>query len=188
MTIPLKGGRELSEFLRAFPERLQKNAVRSGLRAGAKPIRDQARQNAPKKSGRMAKSIKTGSPRVDRDGVARITIRLRGDNAFIGLFIEYGVAAHVIKAGDSNRSRRLLDRQFQAEGASSDLATGKLKIGNNLISGAVLHPGIQAKPFMRPAFEARAQDAINAFGSRIQEFLSSRTGFTSPLLEVDEAA
>lgn len=190
MTISMKGGKELAAFLQAFPERIQKGAVRASLTAAAKPIRDQARALAPRKSGVLAKSIKTGSPRANEDGTVTISVRTdpkSNNHAFLGLFFEYGTAPHLISPGDSGKSTRLLARQMNRDGASSDVGTGKMRVGNNWITGAVMHPGIAAKPFMRPALDMKATEAINAFGARMREYLKDKTGFTAPVtLEADE--
>lgn len=186
MTIPLKGGKEVSAFLLAFPERLQRNAYNAGLRAAAKPIRDHARLNAPKKTGKYAKSIKTGSPRKNEDGTISITIRPKGEHSYLGLWLEYGVGAHVISAGDSGKSPRLLQRQINRDGATSDTETRAMKIGNNWVSGAVIHPGFAPKPHFRPALDTQAENAIKAFGERIEAYLKDKTGFSAPSFGVDD--
>lgn len=181
----LKGGKELLSFLDAFPDRLKKNAVRSALSAAAKPVRDQARSNAPRESGKLAKSIKTGSPKVEHAGTVTVKIRLQGEHSFLGHFFEYGVAPHFIRAGDSNLSARKLTQKLGREGGTAD--GGAMKIGDNYVTGAVLHPGFAAKPFMRPALDFKAEEAVNAFGERLRTYLKDKTGFTAPaLLEVDE--
>lgn len=192
MTIALKGGPQLAEFLAAFPQRLQTGAVRAGLVAAAKPIRDQARVLAPKKTGAMARSIKTGSPRKNENGTFSISIRLKGQNSYLGLFHEYGVAAHIVNVSDADRptytTRSGVVRQRSIRFIDQQVKRGSLKIGQNFVGPVVMHPGHGARPFMRPALDAKAQEAIVAFGARIREYLSGKTGFTGPTLELDEAA
>lgn len=184
-SMKLKGGKELLSFLDAFPARLQKGAARSGLTAAAKPVRDQARSNAPRESGKLAKSIKTGSPKVNQDGTVTISVRLSGEHSFLGHFFEYGVAPHFIRAGDSGLSARKLTQKFNREGSAR--TDGALKIGDNYVTGAVLHPGFAARPFLRPALDMKAEEAVNAFGERLRSYLKDKTGFTAPaVLEVDE--
>lgn len=187
MTIPLRGGKELDEFLTLFPVRLQKGAVRAGLTAAARPVRDQARQNVAKESGKTAKAIKTGSSRVHEDGTVRITVRLKGEHSHLGHWLEYGVLPHIIDPGDSGVSARLLTRRAR-NGGIEEREHNLLKIGNSFIGGAVMHPGFAAMPFLRPALDMRADDAINAFGQRVNSYLSSKAGFTAPYLETEEAA
>ncbi|CAD7335312.1 HK97 gp10 family phage protein [Sphingomonadales bacterium 56] len=186
MTIKMKGGQELSAFLQALPERLQKGAVRSALTAAAKPIRDQARANAPRESGKLAKAIKTGSPKVEPDGTVRIKVRLSGEHSFLGIFHEYGVRPHFIAAGDSDLSPRKLTQKARREGSSE--SGGVLKVGDAFVSGGVMHPGIPARPFMRPALDTAADEATQAFADRLRSYLKSKTGFTAPavLTEVEE--
>jgi len=179
MTLPVKGLKETMAFLEAFPERIKKGAVRSALTAAAKPVRDQARTNAPRDTGKMAKAIKTGGPRVNKDGTVSIRVRLAGEHSYLGWFHEYGVAPHFIAAGNSGKSPRLLTRAAR-KGATSDVATGTLKIGDNYVTGAVLHPGFPARPFLRPALDARATQAVQAFGDRLRSYLKDKTGFTAP--------
>lgn len=187
MTMPVKGLKETMAFLEAFPERIRKGAVRSALTAAAKPVRDQARANAPRDTGKMAKAIKTGAPRVNQDGTVSIRVRLAGEHSYLGWFHEYGVAPHFIAAGNSGKSARLLTRTMR-KGGSSDVAPGVLKIGENFVTGAVLHPGFPARPFLRPALDSRATDALEAFQDRLRSYLKDKTGFTAParLDEVDE--
>ena len=184
MTTTLKGGKELMAFLDALPERLRKNAVRASLTAAAAVIRDQARANAPRETGKMAKAIKSGRPNVNQDGTVSVKVRMRGEHSFLGTFIEYGTSPHFISAGDSGKSPRLLTRSAKNGGMNTD--GGALKIGNNYVTGAVWHPGIPAKPFLRPALDQKANEAINAFGAKMRTYLKDRTGFTAPYVEVDE--
>lgn len=187
MTIEVKGLKDVMAFLEVFPKRIQNGAVRSALTAAAKPVRDQARLNAPRRTGQMAKSIKSGSPRINQDGTVSIKVRLAGKNSFLGWFHEYGVRPHYITAGDSGKSPRMLTKAAR-NGGASDPATGALKIGDQYITGAVLHPGFAPRPFLRPALDMKAQEAVQAFGDRLRSYLKDKTGFTAParLDEVEE--
>lgn len=182
----MKGGKELSAFLAAFPARIQKNAVRSALTAAAKPVRDQARANAPRESGKLAKAIKTSSPKVEQDGRVKIKVQLKGQHSYLGHFMEYGVRPHFISAGDSGLSPRKLTQKARREGSSED--GGALKIGDKFVSGGVMHPGFAAKPFLRPALDMRMDDAVKAFGERLGSYLKDKSGLTAPaiLTEVEE--
>lgn len=189
MTIKLKGGKELSAYLQALPKNLANGAVKAGLTAAAAPIRAQARANAPKETGKLAKSIKTSRPRVNPDGTVSIKVRTdpkNNDHAFLGLFFEYGTAPHFIAAGDSGKSVRLLNRAALRDGAVSDVDSRKMRIGNNWVTGGVMHPGMVARPFMRPALDMKAGEAVQAFGDRVQSYIQGKTGITVPSIEVDD--
>lgn len=179
--VSLKGGPELLTFLGAFPNTLRNGAVRAGLTAGAAPVRDQARVLAPKKTGLMARGIRTGSTRVNQDGTVSVRIRLKSESGraynrhwFIGMFWEQGTRAYsgkvIVRAG---RSRKR-SRKFHTDGTT---AWG-------------MYPKIAAhtaRPFMAPALEQRATEAVNAFGERVRGYLQTKAGFTAPVtIEADE--
>ena len=187
-TVKINGGKELAQFLEAFPRRVQKGALRSGATAAAKVFRTEARLRVPKQTGKLAKAIRSGSTRVDRDGTVRTRVYVdpRKPHGWLGYMVEFGTSPHFINAGDSGKSARMLTRQANRDTMRED--GGVLIIGNNFVSGAVFHPGTPARPFMRPAFDAAATQAIKAFGDRVQSYLKGKSGFTGPTLEVDEAA
>lgn len=185
--IPVKGLKQLDAYLSALPKNMQKNAYGTGLRRAAKVVQDEARLRAPKQTGKMARSIKYGSIHRTNDGYS-ISVRLdpKGNNhAFLGLFHEYGVAPHFIAAGDSGQSSRKLTKAAMRGDVSGDVETHALKIGDNFITGAVMHPGHRAQPFLRPALDAKAEEAVKAFAEGIRAYLEGKTGFAAPM---DEAA
>lgn len=197
-SFPVKGTRELDAFLSALPKNMQRNAYGAGLRAAGKVIETQAQANAPKKSGKMAVSIKAGSVHANKDGTFSIYVRAAGakqkgnDHAFIAFFHEFGVAPHFITAGDRGISARLLTRAGKKEGIDVVARRGKrrnerevLAINGNLISGALRHPGHAAHPFLRPALDMKADEALQAFAAKIRAYLEGKTGLD---LSIDEAA
>ena len=190
--IEMKGTKELDRFLAALPANLQKQAIRQALTAAAAPIREEARLRVPKKTGMLARAIRTSSPRQNPDGTFSIKVQLTGnEHAFLGYFFEYGVAPHFIRAGDSGFSARILSRRGKSGidvAARRGKKTGEnqvLAIDGQLVSGAVHHPGIRAQPFLLPALDVRAEDAVRAFAGRIRAFIEGKTGFDVPM---DEAA
>lgn len=189
MTIALKGGKELSAFLQAFPKRLQSGAVRSGVIASSKVFREKARANVATKSGQLAKAIRSRSTRVSKDGTVTggVYVDPKKPHGFLGNWIEYGTSPHFITPGDSGLSSRQLTRRANVSGQSEN-DDGSMIIGNKHVRGAVWHPGIAPMPFMRPAFDTEQQEAIKAFGEQIRTYMAKRTGFTTPLLELDDAA
>ena len=166
---------EVIAVLSRLPASLQKNAVRRGMRAGGNIVRDEARFRAPRRTGKLAKSIKTGSPRRNQDGSFSVRVRVED---FRGVFFEYGVAPHYISAGDSDLSARKFTQKIGREG-SSDVESGALVIDGNIVSGAVLHPGFAAKPFLRPALDIKADEVVRALAFEIEDFVYNYTGFQS---------
>lgn len=171
--LPIKGLEETIAVLSALPEKMQKSAVRKGLTAGAAVVRDEARFRAPRRSGKFAKSIKSGSSRRNQDGSYSIAVRV---NDFRGVFFEYGVRPHYITGGDGELSPRLLTRSSR-DGGASDAKSGALVIDGKFVSGAILHPGFAAKPFLRPALDIKSEEVVRAIAFEIEEFVFNFTGF-----------
>lgn len=179
---PVKGLKELDAYLSAFPQKMQKQAYRQALTAAAAPIRDEARLLAPKATGAMAKSIKTGSPRQNQDGTFSVSIRPSGRHDFLALFHEYGVAPHLIASTGKGEGRVAVRKAAKGDG---EVQRGVMMIGTDFVSGIIGHPGHRARPFMRPALDNKADEAVKAFAGRIRAFMEGKTGFVTPL---DEAA
>ncbi len=188
VTKGLKGGPELVAFLGAFPAKLEKAAIRAGLTAAAAPIRDQARANARKQSGKMARAIKTGSARKNQDGSFSVSIRLKGPHGFLGLFHEYGVKAHLIRVSDADRptykTKSGVVKKQTIRFVDQQVKRGSLVIGRDFVGPVVMHPGHSAHPFMRPALQMKADEAVQAFGERVRSYLHGKSGFTAPTMSL----
>ena len=104
MTIKLKGGPELLLLLDELPKNLERNVIRGGLRAGAKVIQQQAKANVPVRTGKLKKAIGIGT-RVEGSKLSSY-VKLRGTGSYVGLFIEYGVAPHLISVSDADKPVR----------------------------------------------------------------------------------
>ncbi len=65
------------------------------------------------------------------------------------------------------------------------LRRGSLKIGENFVGPVVMHPGHAAKPFLRPALEQKAEEAVTAMGAYIAHRVQIGD-LKAPALEVDD--
>lgn len=169
--INISGGKQLAEFLNQLPLKIERNIMRSALRAGASVIAKEAKINAPIKSGNLKKSIRTGSN--TRRGYVEAYIAAGGrrskdgklkKGAFYAQFIEYGTATHFIKPKNKKKL------SFVA------------KDGTNVNTFSVNHPGIQAKPFMRPALDSKGAQAVSAVTEKIRARLTKQ-GINTPAFE-----
>jgi len=115
----LKGERELKAKLTQMSRGMQNKALRESLRAGMEPVAALARQRAPVLTGRLQKSIKTGSYRGKR-GIVGAVVRT-GTRRQLRIAPEdpyYYPAAH--EYGARNQQERsfmrssLFDRKRQA--------------------------------------------------------------------------
>jgi len=149
----IKGGAEFEAFIDQFPDKMIRNVMRGAQRAGAAPIRDEAKRLAPKRTGGLAKAIKTSSPKVG-DGYVTVSIKLypasKGghEHWFLGLIYEYGSRGYTgeLRGGNRRRSNKMKSDGSTFYGKYPDIAARP------------------AEPFMRPALDAMAGVAINAIG------------------------
>jgi HK97 gp10 family phage protein len=179
---PVTGLRELDAYLSHLPANLQKGAYRAGLVAAAAVVRDEARLKAPRKTGKLARSIRSGSARQNADGTFSITVGPRGNHGFLGLFHEFGVRPHYIARTGKGEGRVAVRKAAAGEGKVNAKV---IKIGDDFVSGIISHPGHSPRPFLRPALDIKADEAVQAFATRIRAYIEGKTGFSAPL---DEAA
>ena len=150
-TVNVKGLSELAKFLDELAPKLQKNIMRQALRAGMKPVQEDAKAHVAVASGLLQKGLKI-STRI-KGGTITASLKATGKHAYLARWIEFGTAAH-----------RINPKKAKA-----------LSIGGGFAEG-VDHPGSKAHAFMRPALDARAQDAVIAVAEYIKERLSTKEG------------
>jgi HK97 gp10 family phage protein len=95
--VVVSGLSDLQKLLNTLPAKIEKNVMRGALRAGMKPVAIDARANAPKDTGLMAKDLKI-STRASR-GEITVKLKATGKHAHIAHFAEYGVKPHKIGGG-----------------------------------------------------------------------------------------
>ena len=143
--IEVKGLAGLQALLDELPARIEGNVVRGALRAGAKVVSDEAKRLCPVgKTGDLRDSIRVSL----RSKHGRITATVKAGNAraFYAHMVEFGTARHWIKP----KNRKSL---FVA----------------GLLREAVDHPGAKKEPFMRPAIDGKADEAIDAMAAYLRE-------------------
>lgn len=152
----VKGLSELNKFLQQLPVKMERSILRGALRAGAKVIATQAKANVPVSSGALKNSIRvTGRAKggkVSASVKAGGKIKKTGQDAWYAHIVEFtGAVPHQIvsKLG------------------------GSLFIGG-LFSKSVDHPGMKARPFLRPALDSQATNAVVAVGKYIRSRLTKQ--------------
>lgn len=151
-----QGMKALEAALDQLPVNIERNIARGAVRAGGAVFRDEARRLAPVLSGALQKSIRVvarrGSP--GRVLVNVVAGRNGKGQPWYARFVEFGTAPHVEKP-----------------------VLGKaLLIGNKTFAQEVQHPGAAPKPFMRPAFDTKAREAVQAVGDYIRMRLDKLAG------------
>lgn len=111
----VKGGKEAKQALRKVSRQV-KAGIRKGSRAGAKIVQAKAKELAPKRSGRMVKTIKVRALPRSRKWIGAMARLVNDGDVFYGGFVNYG-------------TKRIRGRRFlnDAAGQVKDAAIGEAK-------------------------------------------------------------
>lgn len=157
-----KGLAELQRFLNQLPAKLEANVIRGALRAGAKPIKDEAVSNAPtgepSEAGKKRYKLYNGAL---RDSI-RISGRIDRRNG--------NIKARVIAGGKSKKTGANVYYAHMVEYGTRRHSTKKRGRGDQN------HPGTIARPFLRPALDSAANEAIKTAGEYIKKRLATKHG------------
>lgn len=158
MNLDILGGKALAKALAELPIKIERNIMRSALRAGASVIAAEARKNVPVDTKELRQSIRTSSNSKRGTVEANAVVGNRKTKkGWYASFVEFGTAPHIIKAGKNSKTL-----SFRTKDGKWHRAT------------EVNHTGAQAKPFMRPAFDAKGEQAVQAVADRIRERLTDQ--------------
>lgn len=185
--VHVRGLSELQAFLDQLPAKLEANVMRGTLRAGAKLIEAQAKATVPVgPPSSEGKRLYGGYAGALRDSI-RVTTSIKGATVYahikVGGKMKNGADvfyAHIIEG-------------FWREHRSTPYAISAFKKGGMLSFGGifrktVMHPPIQAHPFLRPALDAQAQPAVIAAAEYMKGRLATREGLdtSAVLIEGDQ--
>jgi len=170
LEVKINGLAELEKTLSELTDKLQRNVLRSALRAGAKVIetqvKEQLQDDGSVHTGRLRDSIHASVRVIRGKPVATITAGGSGKNAaFYARFVEFGTAAHDIKP---KKHKSLFFAGLMRE--------------------VVHHPGAKKKPFMRPALDTASAPATLAFALQIKKRLTKQGMDTPDDVSLDTSA
>lgn len=158
MNVDILGGKALAKALSELPLKIERNIMRSALRAGASVIAAEARRNVPTDTQELKRSIRTSSNSKRGMVEANAVVGNRkSKKGWYATFVEFGTAPHLIRAGKNKPVLSFRDRNG---------------VWHRVLE--VNHTGAQAKPFMRPAFDTKGEEAIKAVADRIRERLTDQ--------------
>lgn len=152
----------LEKALNELPEKIERNIVRSALRAGLKGIRAEAQARVPVRSGELRNSIRVTARNIKGKPVAAVVAGNK--KAWYGHFIEFGTGSFYQGVGGNSVGGPYV---IKAKNKKSLFLQG----GGHPIK-SVTHPGSRAQPFMRPAFDAGYRAAIDAFALKVRQRLT----------------
>ena len=161
-SVEIKGLAELDKLLKELPVKIERNVIRGALRAGQKQMQDAAkarlRQNGSIKTGALERSIRIRFKRKsERYGWVRSYLIAGNKEAWYSHLIEYGTGSFYSGQGNSKKQ----PYEIKPKNRKSLFFAG---IARKLI----IHPGIQPKPFMRPAWDATNQQSIDSIAEYIR--------------------
>lgn len=170
--MPILKGREAEQRRRAaVPEKI-KRILRGAARAGAAVIADEAKLRVD--SDAVRDGIVIGRTK-EQDG--HITVRITVEEGWarsLGTWLEYGTSSHFISVdrnfaqGQTAQRINRLDTEAAKAGSAGPGST--LVINGKPVGSTVFHPGARAQPWLRPARDVKALEAIAA----AQEHINAR--------------
>lgn len=143
----ISGGKKLDDLLKTLPDKLQRNIMRSAVRAGVVVYRAKVKELVPVHLGELKKSVRVTTKL--KDGVVTASLKVGNRKAWYAKLVEFGTRPHKIVPKDARA----------------------LEIGGVVVK-AVEHPGAQAHPFMRPAADAGHTAALAAVVNQIRKRLT----------------
>jgi HK97 gp10 family phage protein len=169
-TTNIKGLRELQAFLQQLPAKVESNIMRGAMRAGAKVLLDDARENVPVEHGDLQRSLRISTS--SRRG--RVASRVKTDY-YTARWVEYGTLHHLIKVRAEDKPTRNTRHGLKAYSMKSInkmIARGSLVIGGHFVGPVVKHPGAKAHPYLRPALDTKSGAAVVAAGNYVKSRLN----------------
>lgn len=171
---------ELQKFLDQLPAKIERNVMRGALRAGVNVIKNQARASAP--VGQPSQEnvrLYGGYAGALRDSI-RVTTRVRGGR----------VTASVKAGGKNSRSRadvyyaHMIEFGTRAHFILPRKARGWLSF-LSVFARKISHPGARPRPFMRPALDSQAQNAVIAAAEYMKKRLATKEGLDTGHIKIE---
>lgn len=145
-TLNISGLKELQAALKELPDRIAKNVLRGSVAAGAAIIRNEARQRAPVYTGEVAAGHPP--PGTLKRSIVQKQIKELSNATKQTFFV-------TVRRG----------KEYQKQGKKGNLSQDAyyaswVEFGNSRMS---------ARPYLRPAFEAKKEAAIEAIRAYLEK-------------------
>lgn len=155
----IRGGRELDAFLQTLSVKVEKNILRSALRAGANEFKNEAKANVPVSSGKLRRSLRVSTK--SKGGRVTASLKAGGKMASHAMLVEFGTKPHKIAPKNAEA----------------------LLVGGQVV-GEVDHPGARPHPYLRPALDSKQGQAIAAVAAQVRKRLTAE-GLNVPAPETE---
>jgi len=157
----VKGKTDVKAYFAAIPPALEEKILRGAARRAAKVIADEAKLRTQSSEVRDSIKIET---RPAEQGRVVSKVKTQGPGAYLAPWEEYGTAPHYISVDDSQRKGMSVGR------INRKAKEGVLVINGEPVGKTVLHPGARPHPFLRPALDLKAGEAI----AEAQAYINTR--------------
>lgn len=144
------GGADLDRLLQTLPVKMEKNIMRSALRAGAVVIRDEIKGRVPVASGALRDSVRITSRA--KAGTVSASVKVGNNTAWYAHLVEFGTRPH-----------KILPKRVG----------GALRFGGTE-ARSVEHPGISGHPFIRPGVDAAYTASVAAVQAKVRQRLTKQ--------------
>lgn len=150
----VKGVKGLRSHLKRIDREMVKQ-TRPATRAGARIIRDEARTRVRALGVRPAVSRKIVTRDRQREPTTQVgyQIKTSKNDAFYLRFFEVGAQSHEITVRKKKGKRALRAMRGPLKGKFLTPGWRKGRV-------SVQHPGLRPRPFLRPAFQAKRDEAV----------------------------
>lgn len=153
--LELKGFEDLQHTLKAIGDRAAAKHSRKAVTKAAVVLRREMRSRAPKRTGRLRKSIGYSIERVrGRQEGYIATVGIMNRRGVHGRFIEKGTKAHAIEPKKKGGKKAL-------------------KIGQLYFRRVHRNRGITADPFLEPAYNAKQNQAVQAMADELRRLIEA---------------
>lgn len=161
----ISGLKELQKALQELPARIERNVMAGAVAAGTRVVLAETKAKAPdqKIKTRLTSKQKKGRP---GEIIREIYIKEKEPfDTFYAKFFEFGTASYYTGKG------RTVGGPYQIP-----KKRGYFVVNGKIIKGAIQHPGVKPQPFLRPALDLKAEEAVRTMAAYIKLRLPMETG------------
>lgn len=173
--VKINGLSELQKLLDTLPAKIEANVMRGALRVAAKVVKDEAAPHIwSGETGKTAESLKI-STRI-KDGVVKASLAAQGFEGYKAMWQEFGTKPHYLSVPDEDRrvNTSLSAKRGTLVKESLTTVNRRVREGFDIEGEGVWHPGVDPKPFLRPALDSQADAAVRAAGEYIKKRLATK--------------
>ena len=192
MQVKVLGLQEAYAKMQQVPVKMERNILRRALRQGAKVLFDETKSRVPRGFAKVKRSVRLNTDGQRGRATATVKAGGRRSPAWFAHIVETGAGANYIGTGKKSKRKayvitpkkgemrkvlvsRKIKRNKVVEEKFEMRSTVKfLKIpmkgakGKFAFRSKVITPGARARPFMKPAFDAKQEAAVDAFVAAVK--------------------